>query len=259
VPKLPTLARFAPSIASILAAVGLQVSDWHNNIVAVLLLAAAGVFLFVPRIRQAIHGNPPVTSDSNTDHKLTPEAAVEPRIVFGEPSIRPTSFRVVIQNHLAHVSMESLTIPVMNDPITRADSATAMKLHPMLAFFTPTGLVEIADYAGRWANQEDPPNRLPNGEVDLPANARPETLDIAVNVGGKLFGFNSELHRRPTTDWPFLGTTLRPGDHLVRIQIRGIGVELVEQWLSVASNPFRANKCDPPVWREQLGAARAQQ
>jgi hypothetical protein len=259
VPKLLTLARFAPSIASILAAVGLQVSDWHNNIVAVLLLAAAGVFLFVPRIRQAIHGNPPVTSDSNTDHKLTPEAAVEPRIVFGEPSIRPTSFRVVIQNHLAHVSMESLTIPVMNDPITRADSATAMKLHPMLAFFTPTGLVEIADYAGRWANQEDPPNRLPNGEVDLPANARPGTLDIAVNVGGKLFGFNSELHRRPTTDWPFLGTTLRPGDHLVRIQIRGIGVELVEQWLSVASNPFRANKCDPPVWREQLGAARAQQ
>jgi hypothetical protein len=78
-----------------------------------------------------------------------------------------------------------------------------------------------------------------------------------VNVRGKLFGFNSELHRRPATDWPFLGTTLRPGIHLVRIQVRGNGVELVEQWLRIASNPFRASKCDPPVWREQLGAARA--
>jgi hypothetical protein len=46
----------------------------------------------------------------------SPEAAVEPRIVFGEPSIRPTTFTVILQDHLAHVSMESLTIPVMNDP-----------------------------------------------------------------------------------------------------------------------------------------------
>jgi hypothetical protein len=126
----------------------------------------------------------------------------------------------------------------------------------MLTFFTPTGMVEIADYAGRWANQDDPPNRLPSGEVDLPANARPETLDIAVNVGGKLYGFNSELHHRPTTDWPFLGTSLRPCDHLVRIQIRAIGVELVEQWLRIASTPFRASKCDP-VWNAELRAAHA--
>jgi hypothetical protein len=186
----------------------------------------------------------------------SPEAAVEPRIVFGEPSIRPTTFTVILQDHLAHVSMESLTIPVMNDPITRTDAATAAKVHPMLTFFTPTGMVEIADYAGRWANQDDPPNRLPSGEVDLPANARPETLDIAVNVGGKLYGFNSELHHRPTTDWPFLGTSLRPCDHLVRIQIRAIGVELVEQWLRIASTPFRASKCDP-VWNAELRAAHA--
>jgi hypothetical protein len=92
----------------------------------------------------------------------------------------------------------------------------------------------------------------------LPPNSRAEFLDIAVRVVDKYYGMGADLYRRDPEDWPFMKMGLGPGEYYVRVQVRAIGIDLVEQWLLLTTNPFQASKCDPPAWKAELDARGSQ-
>jgi hypothetical protein len=157
------------------------------------------------------------------------EAAVAdpvPRILFADPSVRHLQLKVFDAGS-ASVERQSLTIDVRNDPEQNVDAATARAAHPTLTFYTSKGRVVVPSFGGRWANQQDPTGVLASGVLDLLANGKAETVDIAIwSNDGSIYAVNSELINRDPSEWPFLDMELHPTfeEVYVHIQIRGVGL-----------------------------------
>jgi hypothetical protein len=146
----------------------------------------------------------------------------------------------------------SLVLHVENDPAVPTADSFARQVNARLTFCRIDG-TELFDFAGRWSDSIQPGQVpfLPTIElnaVEIPIGAR-RTLDVVLKNNTtdiECYGVNNDSFGHQRGKNP--GWQLGPGDYLVKVRFRGIGVDqtfLLQFRNPEGLAPLKAISCKP--------------